>query len=192
MANRLEMAIIQAILRLHSAGWSQRAIARRLGVDRETVAKTVRQAHSEPKPANAPSGSESPKPATFSLAPAPPASARAAGEAPAGHQPSEPDSKPAIAPSGSDARVRSTIDPTGPPADATAPAGTSPARCGRPSACEPFRALILAKLEQELTAQRIYQDLLEERGYSGSYYSVRRFVQKLGYPFLPDERELFV
>ena len=34
-------------------------------------------------------------------------------------------------------------------------------------------------VEQGLTAQRIYQDLSSEHGYAGSYYSVRRFVQKL-------------
>jgi transposase len=37
----------------------------------------------------------------------------------------------------------------------------------------------VAKLQAELSAQRIYQDLTSEQGYTGSYYSVRRFVQKL-------------
>jgi transposase len=39
---------------------------------------------------------------------------------------------------------------------------------------------VLAKLRQGLTAQRIYQDLVTESGFGGSYYSVRRFVRKLG------------
>ncbi len=43
----------------------------------------------------------------------------------------------------------------------------------------PFREFIQARLAQELSAQRIYQDLVTERSYDGSYYSVRRFVQKL-------------
>src|SRR5258708_1641111 len=71
MANRLEMAMIQAIQQLHAAGLSRRAIARTLGVHRETVARLLQAAHPEPKPASAPSGSESPKPANFSGAPGP-------------------------------------------------------------------------------------------------------------------------
>jgi transposase len=39
--------------------------------------------------------------------------------------------------------------------------------------------LILAWLEQGLSAQRIYQDLVGEHGFAGSYYSVRRFVGRL-------------
>ena len=51
---------------------------------------------------------------------------------------------------------------------------------GPNSQCEPFRQVIHAKLEQELSAQRIYQDLVSEHGFTGSYYSVRRFVRRLG------------
>jgi transposase len=43
-----------------------------------------------------------------------------------------------------------------------------------------YHDLIVAKLEQELSAQRIFQDLVEEHGFRGNYYSVRRFVQRLG------------
>jgi hypothetical protein len=42
MANVMKMAIIEAILSLRSAGLSCRAIARRLGIHRETVARHVR------------------------------------------------------------------------------------------------------------------------------------------------------
>jgi len=51
MANQLKMAFIDAILTLHSQGWSQRAIARRLGVHRETVSRHVRLAAGISKPA---------------------------------------------------------------------------------------------------------------------------------------------
>ena len=50
---------------------------------------------------------------------------------------------------------------------------------GRASQCEPFRTVVEAKLEMGLSAQRIYQDLVAEHGYTGSYYSVRRFVKRL-------------
>ena len=51
---------------------------------------------------------------------------------------------------------------------------------GRASDCAPWRAVIEAKLDQGLTAQRIYQDLVTEHGFAGSYYSVRRFTRRLG------------
>lgn len=51
MANQLKMAFIDSILTLHAQGWSQRAIARRLGVHRETVARHVRLANGGSKPA---------------------------------------------------------------------------------------------------------------------------------------------
>jgi transposase len=50
----------------------------------------------------------------------------------------------------------------------------------QPSLCEPFREMILGKLDQGLTAQRIYQDLVVEHGFVGKYHSVRRFVRRLG------------
>ena len=59
---------------------------------------------------------------------------------------------------------------------------SKPARAptGSVSQCEPFRQVILEKLELGLSAQRIHQDLLIEHGFAGSYYSVRRFVRRLG------------
>jgi len=39
MANQLKMAMVNAILTLKQRGWSQRRIARELGINRETVAR---------------------------------------------------------------------------------------------------------------------------------------------------------
>jgi transposase len=50
---------------------------------------------------------------------------------------------------------------------------------GRRSQCEPLAEAIGAKVETGLSAQRIYQDLVEENGFRGSYESVKRFVRKL-------------
>ena len=57
MANRLTMALADTVKSLHQKGWSQRRIARELGVNRETVARYVQQAQNDSKPANAPTGS---------------------------------------------------------------------------------------------------------------------------------------
>ena len=54
------------------------------------------------------------------------------------------------------------------------------APAGQRSRCEPFRDIILPKLGQGLTAQRIWQDLRDEHGFADSYQSVQRFVKRLG------------
>ena len=55
-----------------------------------------------------------------------------------------------------------------------------PEPSGPKSLCEPHRELILEKLNQGLSIQRIHQDLTSEPGFRGSYHSVRRFVLRLG------------
>ena len=50
---------------------------------------------------------------------------------------------------------------------------------GRPSLCEPLRERIRSKLELGLTAQRIYQDLVAEVEFTGSYQAVKRFARHL-------------
>jgi len=58
--------------------------------------------------------------------------------------------------------------------------GSAPASIGR-SACETLRELIEEKLDGGLTAKRIHQDLVVEKGFAGSYWSVMRFVRRLGH-----------
>jgi transposase len=53
-------------------------------------------------------------------------------------------------------------------------------KSGPISDCEPYRQDILAKLEQGLCAQRIWQDLVSERSFGSAYDSVKRFVRRLG------------
>lgn len=54
-----------------------------------------------------------------------------------------------------------------------------PGKTGPESDCERFRELIVSKLERGLSAKRIHQDLACEHDFSGSYFSVRRFVARL-------------
>lgn len=151
MANRLKMAMVHSIQTLLERGWSRRRIARELGVDRETVGRYAR-----PVSIGAPPGS-----------------------AGTGFDPAAPEgpSKPARAPPGS------AFDPTS-ICDASQRLKTShleapPAPAIQPSKCEPFRAIILARLEAGLSAKRIHQDLTAEYGFAHQYHSVRRFVQHL-------------
>jgi transposase len=60
MSNHLKVAMIDVILSLHRKGWSQRRIASELEINRETVARYLKQAGAAPKPANAPPGSNNP------------------------------------------------------------------------------------------------------------------------------------
>jgi transposase len=150
MANRLKMALVESILSLHGRGWSQRRIARELGVNRETVQRHVRAASEAPKPANAPIGSP----------------------VACGH------SKPANAPLGSEGG----FEPANPAQASTA---VEAVQLGRASACQAWHAVIEGQLELGLTAQRIYQDLVTEHGFTGSYYSVRRWVRRLGQKSAP-------
>jgi transposase len=53
-------------------------------------------------------------------------------------------------------------------------------RSGPPSACDLLRDVILSKLDDGLSGQRIYQDLCEDHGFEASYSSVRRFIARLG------------
>ena len=54
-----------------------------------------------------------------------------------------------------------------------------PARAPSASACEPYRELIAAALGRGRNAVAIYQDLVDDHGFTAKYASVRRFVVKL-------------
>jgi transposase len=59
-----------------------------------------------------------------------------------------------------------------------APLSTS-GKTGRKSLCADHDALLRAKIEAGLSAQRIFQDLQTEVAFAGSYQSVKRYVGKL-------------
>jgi len=154
MANLLKMAKIQSILSLHALGWKPGRIAAELGIDRETVRKYLRQQLHPAKPANAPTGSDDPKPAEFTGLPAP-------QPKPAGN-----------APTGSCQEIRV-------PEAAHVPSGADTAR-GPASQCEPYRDTILAKLDAGLSVKRMHQDLAAE-GIAVHYDALRRYVRRLGH-----------
>jgi transposase len=89
-------------------------------------------------------------------------------------------SKPPEAPTGSD-DSKSTQAPTGSGGSKStqAPRGAPSRGMGR-SDCEPLRKVIEEKLDQGLHARRIFQDLVAEHDFQGSYWSVMRFVRRLG------------
>jgi transposase len=99
-----------------------------------------------------------------------PASNPAAGSE--GQQEPKPASNPTLGSEGSD-----RPKPANPTAGlACRQAGNS----GPKSSCDPYYEEIEVKLRQGLSGQRIWQDLAFERGFTGSYSAVKRFIRRLG------------
>lgn len=95
----------------------------------------------------------------------------------------ERESKPAIPTPGSEVEEESkpAISTAGIWEEETSLLPVPPARTpGRRSECEPFKDQIETKLGQELSAVRIWQDLVTENYFQGSYASVKRYVRRLG------------
>ena len=87
----------------------------------------------------------------------------------------------AMAPPGSN-RQEGAVTAEGPAANAaTAPPGsrTPSTPSGSASRCEPFEAIIRAKLEIGLSAKRIHPDLVVEHDFAARYPSVKRFCRRL-------------
>ena len=165
MSNVLKVSLQTTIYSLHDRGWSRRRIARELGIDRETVGRYLLLA----KPAISTTGVEGTdeaKPAISTTG------TEGSGEA-----------KPAISTAGTEGsgEAKPAISTAG--AEGTCEAkpaiSTAGKNIGRKSQCEPLAEVIMAKVEVGLSAQRIYQDLVEENGFTDSYQSVKRFVRKL-------------
>ncbi|MCA9151057.1 MAG: IS21 family transposase [Planctomycetales bacterium] len=150
MSNHLAMDKVQAVQQLVQAGWSQRKISEAVGVDRKTIRRLLQQAASK--------GTSAPSEAPTGLI--------ADAEASKG-------------------TTSSSQAPTGPPAVAqdagptceqvVASTVAQPSR----STCQAFHELIVAALQQRLTAKRIYQDLVVDHGFTGSYWAVNRYVKCL-------------
>jgi transposase len=188
MANQLKMAMIQALLALHACGWSKRRIARELGIDRGTVARYLQLAE-QAKPAISLTGSDETAAAKSAILPASdpaeqskPATPLAGSDGAAAAHPdgSEPvsTSKPAISLTGSEGADTAGGMPGADPLLVAVAALAQPRSPGRQSVCTPWVEVIVAKQTQGLSAQRIYQDLVKEHGFAGSYSSVQRFVRR--------------
>ena len=155
MSNRLSMAQTQAIQALAATGQSKRAISRALGVDRGTVAKTLSQIQNQPPIWEAPTGS---------------------GDVPTGFQDVD-----HVEQTGLTQVAESDVETCSPgiPANSTSTTVDAETPVGSRSECDAWRADIIRKLEQGLTSQRIWQDLVDEYGFAAKYHSVRRYVSKL-------------
>ena len=89
-------------------------------------------------------------------------------------RPSEGAAKPAITPEVS-------TDPGAKPAISPRVVSTdsAPSRAPRASACEPYREVIEAACGRGRNAMAIWQDLVDDHGFTARYASVQRFVRQL-------------
>jgi transposase len=67
-----------------------------------------------------------------------------------------------------------------------------PGRSPSASTCEPWREVIELGLARGRNAKAIWQDLVDDHGFTGGYQSVRRFVGKLREPSSPDARVVII
>ena len=151
MPNFLKMELIKTICALRKQGWSKRRIARELKLDRQTVRKYLRAADAASPALPIPE-----KPSGLELENHPLSTSGDGGYSQENHPLST--------------LGELVIHPT-----LAQPSNSS----GRPSKCAGHLQIIQAKLELGLSAQRIYQDLVAEVQFSGSYQAVKRCVQKL-------------
>lgn len=150
MSNFLKMDFVNAVRALKERKWSQRKIARELGIDRGTVAKYFKHLEG-PKPVSSVEAEEAnSKPATNSTP---------------GSSSSEAEQNPPISTLGN-LVVQEAVERVY-------------GRPGPASKCQEHAEQIRAKVEIGLTAQRIYQDLIAEVQFTGSYQSVKRFIRRL-------------
>jgi transposase len=140
----------QQAIALGRLGWSLRRIQRETGIRRETVSAYLKEAGVLLRPPRS------------RQVPAKPAS---------GDQEVTPDpesAKPALAVT-TDSDVEdgaATLDP-------------EPTRSPSASGCEPFHEWIQAGLSRGRNAMAIWQDLVDQNGFTGAYESVKRYVRKL-------------
>jgi len=165
MSNVLSEEKRQQILALGRLGWTLRRIEASTGVRRETASSYLKAAGI---PMRAPRGRLVPKPA----------SAEEVLTDFSGEISAESAAKPASA--------------EGVLTDSEASGTRPPTRAPAASQCEPYREVIELGLGIGRNAVAIWQSLVDEQGYAGSYSSVRRFVQKLRGSSQPEPRAVIL
>jgi transposase len=170
MSNVLGDTTRQQILALGRLGWTLSRIQQTTGVRRETVSGYLKAAGIPVRGRGRPSESTA-KPAI-----SPPLVSTDSGR-----------SNPAIS-----EQVSTDSDAAKPATRADVSTDSAPVpRPGRApsaSACEPYRELILEALRRGRNATAIWQDLVDDHGFTARYASVRRFVLALRGTAMPAAR----
>ena len=163
MANILSETKKQQVIALGRLGWTLRRIEAATGVRRETVSAYLRAAGLAVRP-----------PGRWGHPPAKPA-----------NEVSTDSANPAsgVSTDFGVGTARPAELPPGPP---------SAHRSPKASACEPYRELIELARGRGRNAMAIWQDLVDQHGFSARYASVRRFVGKLRGQRTPEAHPVIV
>ena len=155
----------QQVLALGRLGWPLRRIQHETGVRRETASAYLKAAGIAIRP-------------------------------PGGWGKRPPESKPAnqVSPDfGGDSAKSDVVDPVPIPAqDPTLVAHSSLGPSVTSSACEAYRDFIELSLSKGRNAKAIYQDLVEDHGFTGRYASVKRFVRHCRGSQAPEARAVIL
>jgi hypothetical protein len=154
MANKIQVSLSQSIVTLYKQGLKKLRIARELGVDTKTVRRHIAlyQANSLLLPPGVSSNSLIPPPGELF--------------------------PPDPAPSSNSPLLHAGELLSLPPAQAPNSLLLPPGSAGRESQCVPHQKRIEEALAAGLSAQRIYQDLITEEAFKGSYDAVKRYVRQ--------------
>jgi transposase len=187
----------QQVIALGRLGWPLRRIQEETGVRRETAGGYLKAAGIAVRPPGRWGRRPPAKPAIPSNEVSPDFGADAPLSASLAAAPAA-DSKPAIPSNevssdfGADAPLSASLIAA--PAADSKPAipsnevspdfgADAPSRSPSASACEPYFDFIELSLSRGRNAKAIYQDLVDDHGFTGRYQSVKRFVRKLrGHP----------
>ncbi len=153
----------QSVLTLGRLGWSLRRIEESTGVRRETASAYLKAAGIAVRGKGGRRGTWPPKPATARGVSTDPQAKPATTE---GVSTDSEGSKPATTEG-----VSTDLEP--------APWPSAAGRAPSASACEPFGELIAEALSCGRNAKAIWQDLVDDHGFTARYASVKRFVAKL-------------
>jgi transposase len=172
----------QQVIALGRLGWSLRRIQRETGIRRETISAYLKEASVELRP---PRGRQLPvKPASRSDAVTPdPEDANPANEVTTDLRSAKPASETEqVTPDSGGTCPMGAVD------QAAARPAAQPSRSPSASACEVYRDSIELALSRGRNAKAIWQDLVDDHGFSGAYQSVKRFLRKLRGTQSPEAR----
>jgi transposase len=182
MSNVLGDTTRHQILALGRLGWTLSRIQQTTGVRRETISGYLKAAGIPVRGRGRPSESRakpaiSPPVVSTDSAPAKPAISTASVSTDSGG------GKSAILTDAGEAKpaTRAQVSTDAAPVQ-------RPSRAPSASACEPYRELIIEALRRGRNAMAIWQDLVDDHGFTARYASVRRFVVTLRGTSAPEAR----
>ncbi len=174
----------QRVIALGRLGWPLRRIEKATGVRRETASAYLKAAGVEIRPPGRWGRRPSAKPAN-EPSPDSPSISKPANEvspdsaAPGWARTPVPDSSDEPPPDHAPLGARSPeVEPANEPSSGSAPVA-APGPSLTASVCEPYRDFIELSLGKGRNAKAIYQDLVDDHGFTARYQSVKRFVRQL-------------